>query len=374
MLSLVARRSDLYHVIGLPDPATVSREQLLSRSTSILLSDAALYKRTNDTGLPRVMIVGDSQALSLGYGLDQWATQNKRAVVWNRGLEGCGVAVDGETRSFGSSNSGLQRCRDAAAAWPGQIKAFQPRVVIVLSSLTDIQDRRLPGSSKFSSIGDAAFDAFLVKEYEHVVDTLSATGARVVWMRPPCTGIKAGSAGQPSPYDSTNIDLLNTKILPEVARERSSHVAMFDLAGVVCPGGKPLTSVAGVQDVRPDGVHFSVDGSVWFVRDVRRAVAEARRPMTPRKPGSQVTAEWRSRYPPGVGRPLVEPLAWDSEFFGFPIGRADLEDATPEKLEAIDSEAREHGDPVPVRRARPVDRARPPTWCRRTDIAWSRSR
>jgi dTDP-4-amino-4,6-dideoxy-D-galactose acyltransferase len=40
---------------------------------------------------------------------------------------------------------------------------------------------------------------------------------------------------------------------------------------------------------------------------------------------------------------LVEPLAWDSEFFGFPIGRVVLDDATPEKLAAIDAEARAKG-------------------------------
>lgn len=40
---------------------------------------------------------------------------------------------------------------------------------------------------------------------------------------------------------------------------------------------------------------------------------------------------------------LVERLAWDSEFFGFPIGRVDLDDATPESLARIDAEARDLG-------------------------------
>jgi dTDP-4-amino-4,6-dideoxy-D-galactose acyltransferase len=41
--------------------------------------------------------------------------------------------------------------------------------------------------------------------------------------------------------------------------------------------------------------------------------------------------------------PLVEPLPWDSEFFGFPIGRADLAGATVERLRAIEDEARRLG-------------------------------
>ena len=41
--------------------------------------------------------------------------------------------------------------------------------------------------------------------------------------------------------------------------------------------------------------------------------------------------------------PVVEPLAWDTEFFGVPMGRARLDDATPEHLAAIDAAAREMG-------------------------------
>ena len=40
----------------------------------------------------------------------------------------------------------------------------------------------------------------------------------------------------------------------------------FDLAKLLCPGGKPLKSVDGVGDLRPDGVHFSVNGALWFAR------------------------------------------------------------------------------------------------------------
>jgi dTDP-4-amino-4,6-dideoxy-D-galactose acyltransferase len=41
--------------------------------------------------------------------------------------------------------------------------------------------------------------------------------------------------------------------------------------------------------------------------------------------------------------PLLEPLPWDTEFFGFRIGRAHLADATTERLRAIEDQARELG-------------------------------
>jgi dTDP-4-amino-4,6-dideoxy-D-galactose acyltransferase len=40
---------------------------------------------------------------------------------------------------------------------------------------------------------------------------------------------------------------------------------------------------------------------------------------------------------------LVEPLAWDSEFFGLPIARVALDGATPETLREIETEARDLG-------------------------------
>jgi hypothetical protein len=40
---------------------------------------------------------------------------------------------------------------------------------------------------------------------------------------------------------------------------------------------------------------------------------------------------------------LIEHLAWDSEFFGVPIGRTDLTGATDHTLRAIDAEARAEG-------------------------------
>jgi hypothetical protein len=40
---------------------------------------------------------------------------------------------------------------------------------------------------------------------------------------------------------------------------------------------------------------------------------------------------------------LIEPLPWDTEFFGIPIGRVSLDGADAERLAAIDAQAREMG-------------------------------
>ena len=263
MQRVEAQRTDVFSVVGLPYLTSITHEQYLSQSIAVLVADLKLYRRAPDAGLPRVMIVGDSQALSLGYGIGQWAQQEKRANVWNHGIEGCGLAVDGNTRVAGLSSSETETCRNAARAWPSQVAAYRPGIVIVLSSISDIQERKLPGETEFRSLGDPVFDDFLVQQYIHAVDALSSRGAHVVWMTAPCVDPHSAAATF-SHLETAHTSYLDTKILPRLEKARPDRVTLFDLSGVVCPGGHPLESIAGVGDLRPDGVHFSVKGSEWF--------------------------------------------------------------------------------------------------------------
>ncbi len=269
MARLEAKRGDIYRGVGnnYLDPTQLGAAEYDEKSAQALLTDASLYQRRAGTGLPRVMVVGDSQSLSLGYGLDRWADDGRHALVWNRGIEACGVAVDGTVREFGgAATSSTQRCRDVLSAWPGQLEAFKPDMVVVFSSLVDIQDRKLPGESRYRSIGDPKFDRFLLDQYIHAVDVLSATGAKVVWMTPPCMAIKP-APGQTAVYDAKNIAHVDQKIIPALVRARPGKVAAFDLAKILCPDGEPLQSAPGTGSIRPDGVHFSVDGAIWFARN-----------------------------------------------------------------------------------------------------------
>lgn len=268
MSRLQATRTDIVRATANSylDPAQLGPDEYAARSVAALLSEVTLHRRAADAGLSRVMVVGDSQSLSLGYGLERWAADQRRALVWNRGNEGCGVAVDGDVRGFGSTDSGAARCRAAIRSWPKQLRSFRPDVVIVLSSLTDIQDRKIPGESRLRAFGDATFDRYLLDQYRRAVDVLSSTGATVVWMTPPCTSVHL-APGQTAAYDARHIGALGDRIVPALLRSRPGKVVEFDLAEVLCPNGKPLESVSGVGEVRPDGVHFSVEGAIWFARN-----------------------------------------------------------------------------------------------------------
>jgi len=266
------QRTDFFKLVGtrLPDATTTSQPDFVEQSASVLLDDAGLYNRRDAEDLTRVMVVGDSQARSLGYGLERWGAEKRRALVWNIATEGCGLANAGTIEAFGATDTELERCRDALSTWPQQIASFDPDIVVVLSGVFDVRPRRLEDWTDYKSIGDPEFDEYLAAEYERALEALTARGANIVWLRAPCTEL-ATVVGQPadqSPgYDPEVLAYLNDVILGTLARANPDRMALFPLDDVICPGGDFLESVDGVDDLRPDGIHFSVDGSLWFAEN-----------------------------------------------------------------------------------------------------------
>jgi hypothetical protein len=44
-------------------------------------------------------------------------------------------------------------------------------------------------------------------------------------------------------------------------------IERFELDDVLCPDGQFQDEIDGVSPVRVDGIHFSVDGSIWFAEE-----------------------------------------------------------------------------------------------------------
>ncbi|MEZ5178679.1 MAG: acyltransferase family protein [Acidimicrobiales bacterium] len=267
MEALESSRTDVRRTTGtrLPDPAGLSRQDYLDQSAAALLADASLYQRTDRDRLTKVMVVGDSQARSLGYGLERWGAENDRAVVWNVATEGCGILTDGTIRGFGSGPVS-EVCARAVDAWPRQVASFDPDIVVVLTSIWDLQDRQLPGWPAMRSIGDPEFDEYVESSFERAVDVLTAGGAHIVWMKAPCSRFEPApgqSTDLPDAFDPARSQALNRDILQPLAKAHPD-VDLFDLDRALCPGGRYTNTRDGVSEVRVDGIHFSVAGAAWF--------------------------------------------------------------------------------------------------------------
>jgi hypothetical protein len=178
--------------------------------------------------------------------------------------DGCGVWVDGNIQSLYAGTGPLPAaCIAGVARWPQDVRDFRPDVVVVLSTIWDLADRKLPSWSSFRRPGEATFDAALLARYRAAIGDLSATGARVVWMTAPCTdpdngGLPFGVPRSKGAFDPTRSAHLNHDLLPQLG------VRVVDLDGLVCPGGRFTQHVGPVSDARPDGLHFSEAGARWL--------------------------------------------------------------------------------------------------------------
>lgn len=271
MAQLEQDRDDLHHVLGtrLPDREITPRAAYINQVTAALVADAALYQRVDRSDLERVLVLGDSQARSLAFGLERWGASTHAAVVWNAATEGCGLANDGLVTGARDATPPSEKCLNAARSWRRQVDEFRPDVVIVLTSIWDLLDRELPTWRGPKGPGDPQFDDYLVDTYTNAVDTWTAKGATVRWLTAPCNRLDP-PPGQASASGSSETTArtahLNAEILPRVAAARPDSVELFQLDDILCPDGQMIDEIKGVGPVFVDGVHFSVDGAMWFAR------------------------------------------------------------------------------------------------------------
>ena len=217
--------------------------------------------------LPRAIVFGDSVASTLGEGLERWGRHTGRANVWNLASYGCGLTHGSGAIDNTNASGGEARCGRGADWWRIQLDAFHPQTVYVMAGLWDLRDRRLPQWTQVRAPGDPIFDEWLLGEFELAVDTLAASGARIVWLSYPCispdpgAGIVLGPLGNTAALDPARLAHLNRVLLPELVKRRPGRIELVDLDARVCPGGVFQGEVEGVKDARPDGVHFSLQAA-----------------------------------------------------------------------------------------------------------------
>ncbi|MCX7621542.1 MAG: acyltransferase [Acidimicrobiales bacterium] len=199
----------------------------------------------DDSGKPRILIVGDSQAYVLGKAIERWADRTGEAVAWNVSLPGCGI-VRGGTTTLSQTFDG--DCGDWEPRWADQIQSFDPDVVVVHSGGWDWIPRTREEWGGERKYGDPVFDDYLVAEYSRATRLLASGGARVVWLTSPCYEMQSFAE------DPTHLD---TELLPRVQADNAASMTLIDFFGYLCPDGKFTRELFGFADARPDGAHLS---------------------------------------------------------------------------------------------------------------------
>jgi hypothetical protein len=208
-----------------------------------------------------VLVVGDSVGLNLAFGLARTKVSGSPLNTSSGARLGCPVARGGTFRFLRDIESFPDGC-DWAATYPQMVDKFDPDVVLLVTGIWEVVDRRLPGDDRYRHLGNPVSDRYLLSELLSAVDVLAARGATVVLPTYPhvAAGQGQGFVDQPE-SEPARVDRLN-QIFGEVAAARPGAVRLLELQSWLSslPGGE-LDPTR-----RTDGVHFTDEAS----KDVAR--------------------------------------------------------------------------------------------------------
>jgi lysophospholipase L1-like esterase len=254
-------------VVGVvaPTPAVtfapaVSAEAVLASAQRVVSTQSTVRVTPHTAGpvpstaaprpVQRVLVVGDSVALTLGRGIERWGAGHGVTVL-NDGLIGCSLLNGVEVRGYwGTTTRSSDPCR-TRTTWPTLLRRFDPDVVVVLYGAWDVYDASFDRGSTWVAPGQPEWDGYYSKQVADAARRLHATGARVVWLTPPCFAAARGASDANAPwYDRARVEAARTL---EHAVAKHNDMTITD---VVHDAGCPVD-----RATRPDGVHYSDAGA-----------------------------------------------------------------------------------------------------------------
>jgi peptidoglycan/LPS O-acetylase OafA/YrhL len=273
-----------------PSPSDVAR----LRSTYAPSSSGTGSK----SELKSVVVVGDSTACSLLIGL-QAVGPSYGMQFENGAVIGCGIVsgviapdyLDGQNVVAYTTLCQGQANRAESLA----IERYHPS--LILWGSTDERSSIVVSTAhgtKILASGSPEWESVMLQRMNTRVKKFLATGARVVLMLEPSAVHASGSTaaellvpaahspGQVDPDDEAYARM--NALLKKVAAKHPRQVAVVDLAPRVCPLGPPCQYVVPAfnpkptsvtQTVRPDGMHYLPNGSLWVARWLVPQIAEA---------------------------------------------------------------------------------------------------
>jgi peptidoglycan/LPS O-acetylase OafA/YrhL/lysophospholipase L1-like esterase len=224
----------------------------------------------------RVLVVGDSVALTLGVGLG-YDQKKLNLTVSNDGILGCGLLRGGQIWVDGAWSNIGANCQQWPTRWASDMSVAKPQVVVVLTGTWDAFDRRVNG--QFIPYGSAQADQLLVQDIRDSLNVLAAQGAQVLYMTAPYI-VKENDPNPPSQYrsafDRPRVDHFNQLLQQAIGADPRAEIV--DLNGFLAPNGQ----MAHLRDGKPmqdDGVHLGPEGSIaaaeWLAPTIAAAAVTA---------------------------------------------------------------------------------------------------
>ena len=244
----------------------------------------------------RVLLFGDSVALTLGVGLSSPPDQAKYGyVLSDKGILGCGVVNGPQVELMGARDVTPPAC-DGSPLQPGEtptqkpwtyqwldaMNEVKPNVVVLLAGRWEVVDREYQGA--WTNILHPAYAAYVKQQLELASQLVTGTGARMVFLTAPCTDEGEQPDGAPWPEDDPARLAVFNRLVREVAAEHPLTDSVVDLNAAACPKGKFATTVDGVVMRRSDGIHFTDAGGMWLAPKLMPAIVAAGREQAAASP------------------------------------------------------------------------------------------
>ena len=229
------------------------------------------------TGTPvKVLLLGDSTALTLGIGLSEHQ-RSYDVQMLDGGILGCGVTFGSEFQLQGVDAPMDRHCLDSAAsdAWPrvwlADIAREKPNVAMILVGRWEVTNRTYKG--RWTSIENPAYARYVKQQLEYAARLAGSSGAHVVLMTAPCYDSGEQPDGDPWPEDSrSRLSLFNGIVRQVVATTPGTSLLNFN--AMACPDGHYQEYMDGVQVRQSDGVHFTFDGGDAFASKIWPSIVE----------------------------------------------------------------------------------------------------
>ena len=214
----------------------------------------------------RVLLVGDSEASFLGFGVGPDAAAHN-VDYQGDGVFGCGLLTF-TTRFHGTDVNGavgqrgghqLVPCSTQLVRWKADVEAFHPDVVLLADGEYEVRDQRI--GSTWAHIGSSAVDGRERSALTKATKVLGSTGATVVLLTAPYYQQQEQDSGKPWPEDApARVDRYNA-LIRAVAARSGGKVVVADVHAKLDPHGHFASTIDG-QTVRfADGIHVTVAGA-----------------------------------------------------------------------------------------------------------------
>lgn len=219
----------------------------------------------------RMLLVGDSIAMTLGMGLSEQSRPQYGVTVADDATAGCDLDPELQIMTNGAPGPATPGCEDWQGRWPLLAEGLRPDVVALGLGRWEVTDHLLDG--QWVHIGEPVWDRHLRADFQSAISIFHGFGAKVVLFTMPYVDPSDRQPdGLPWSENTPSRARAYNALVRTVAHADPGEVSVIDLNRMLSPGGSYTATVHGVDVRSPDGIHVSIAGGQFLQREILPAI------------------------------------------------------------------------------------------------------